>query len=147
MTAQEEALNALRRYVQTQTALLSALQDHGSNQPLSVRLFNMPAHGVLICHSQEWQFTRHGSGVLFRELCSGRKVDVPIEVDNPEVFDLWRLGTYFGSLGRTGVKLLERASGNRGTTILHALETLLDAWQRSGEINGANGLFSFVVRE
>lgn len=55
-------------------------------------------------------FVRHGGGVRFSEQGSARQVDVLDRVDRPDLFDRWRLVTYFGSLRRTGIKLLEHAT-------------------------------------
>jgi len=133
MREQPDAWTELRHDLDTQKALLAALAE-GSERPLSERLGELPVHGAVQVQSQTWDYTRHGAGVSLHLRQSERRIDVADNVDHPERFDHWRLVIYFGSLGRTGSKLRERASGRRGVSASRALDLLLSSWQASGAV-------------
>jgi hypothetical protein len=61
-------------------------------------------------------------------------VDVHDALERPELFDVWRLRTYFGSLGRRGVKCIERAVGRPGVRLDEALSDVLEDLERSGTL-------------
>lgn len=62
-------------------------------------LLGKPKKGVISALGEEWQFTRHGMGILFVGNESNRIVDAHREIFGyPRSFDAWRLSQYFESL-------------------------------------------------
>ena len=136
------AIDEVGHFVRTQRAVLSAVRMRwGPTTPISVLLSEMPPRGNIEAAGESWEYVRHGGGVRFREWRSGRTIDVHDRVDDPEAFDLWRLRTYFGSLGQSGIRVLERSLQSRGVSLDHALTTLLERWQASGDVVEAEGVF------
>lgn len=117
-----DAIDHLRQFVGLQRLLWQALRERHSGA-LTAGLPSIPKHGQLAIENEVWEFQRHGSGVLFSEVSGKRRIDLHDAFAGPEKVDPWRLATYFGSLGRTGEKLVSRAAGNRGT-----LEERIGSW-------------------
>ena len=135
-----DALDEVMEYVALQKSLLSAFcPTAASGGPASFA--DLPKIGEVNVGSEPWRYTRHGAGVLFHHQQTGRQIDVHRHLDRPNLFDAWRLRTYFGSLGRRGVKMVERAIGSRGLPLDQAIEELLDIWLRAEAIIEENGSY------
>lgn len=62
-------------------------------------LLDCPRSGCLRAEGEEWQFQRHGSGICFTGLKSGRVVDVHCGMFlYPRAFEAWRLCQYLESI-------------------------------------------------
>jgi hypothetical protein len=134
------ALGEVERFVHIQKDLLSALRlQVSSTRPLSEVLSELPRRGGVSVQEEVGEYVCHGSGVRFREKQTAVVVDVHVDVDRPDVFDVWRLRSYFGSLGRRGVRVLERAVGIKGVVLERALAILLDRWMESGDVVATSG--------
>jgi len=105
-----------------------------------------PFVGEVEVDARRWQYVRHGGGVEFRELLSRRAIDVHDKLDRPHMFDAWRLQLYFGSLRRTGMKMLERACGRRGISAKDALELLVPHWRDLGAVIDVSGALMLADR-
>jgi hypothetical protein len=82
--------------------------------------------------------------VLFRTLTTGVVVDVHDEFDSPDLFDLWRLRTYFGSLGKQGVQCIVEATGISGQSIDVGLQSALSTLECEGKIERVGQHFRLV---
>lgn len=140
-------LAALRHYVDLQATLLTALRAAFGREPgPEIWLGDVPKRGEVLVRDRTWDFVRHGGGVRFSEQGSARQVDVLDRVDRPDLFDRWRLVTYFGSLQRTGIKLLEHATRQRGLPFPDALDLLLPRLIEAGVVVESEGRFMLVTR-
>jgi len=100
----------LRSFVRTQSSLLAALRSSVAASEASW-LSAAPRGGTVLVDGIGWSFRKHGAGVAFTRTDTGVVVDVHAHADDPALFDLWRLRTYFGSLGGRGVKVVNSAAG------------------------------------
>ncbi|MEM6612873.1 MAG: hypothetical protein AAF652_11595 [Cyanobacteria bacterium P01_C01_bin.72] len=65
----------------------------------NLNLLGKPRSGAISTLREEWQFTRHGEGILFAGKESKQVIDAHREVFNhSSSFDAWRLAQYFESL-------------------------------------------------
>jgi hypothetical protein len=71
-------------------------------------------------------------------------VDVYERLDEPEVFDVWRLGTYFRSLGPRGRKVLAKACGMSETAIDDAVVLVTEELLRAGLVGKDGSGFSVL---
>jgi hypothetical protein len=122
----------LRQYIQLQGRLVRSVLSSKASEPLDP-ICDLPRSGETFIDEQRWSFFRHGTGLRFQS-DQGVVVDVPTKVTDPEVFDIWRLRTYLGSLGRRGVKCIEKSLGERGVVLDNGIERLLDRLRQAGVI-------------
>jgi hypothetical protein len=137
----------LKHMIATQGLLLDAVRAGyaaDGTVSLSQRLWTLPRTGLVLVDGQPWSFMRHGGGILFEEQQSRRKIDVHNYLDSPDVFDVWRCGTYFGSLGRAGVKMISRALGKRGIRMHDAIAILLEDLAEEGLLEKRGIVFRMV---
>jgi len=129
-----EALREIEMFVDLQQALVTAFRaQHGmAGGDLDVRV--VQAAGTIALGADVWEFRRHGAGVAFQQRGSRLLVDVHVSLDDPGVFDQWRLRSYFGSLQQRGRSLLDRATGTSGLTLDDALRMVLDDLVLGGRI-------------
>jgi len=67
-------------------------------------LLGKPKSGIISAFGEEWQFTRHGAGILFEGKESKRIIDAHREIfSHSNSFDAWRLFPYFESLNYSEV--------------------------------------------
>lgn len=113
MGQRQDFVMAIKVFLRLQTALLDAFFQKNPGQHSGLVFFPPVRSGTVFVEGQEWSWQVHGAGVRF--LSPSRvAVDVHTILARPSYFDSWRLRVYFGSLGRTGVKLLERTVGRQG---------------------------------
>ncbi|WP_434420531.1 DUF6896 domain-containing protein [Nannocystis pusilla] len=132
-------LRELRRFVDAQVGLLAAFHRAYASDDGTVRLREIPRVGEVEFEARSWRCARHGGGVAFFEPVTGRAIDVHDKLDRPHVFDAWRLQLYFGSLGRAGAKMLERACARPGLPVSDAVELLVAHWLDTGAVVGVPG--------
>lgn len=133
MKSDREARDALQAFLAAQARLLEALRSvHGGDGRLSAALGQIPRRGAVEVEDGEWRFHRHGAGVMFEHVGSHVRVDVPSDLDEPWFFDAWRLGTYFGSMGRRGTKALEMAIGVRGLDVDESVRSWMERLVAAG---------------
>lgn len=62
---------------------------------------DFPRKGYLKVNNEDWSFRRHGLGILFERYnkVPNIKIDVTNFIDNPNIFDTWRLSIYLNSIG------------------------------------------------
>lgn len=124
-TTDISGLVILRDFLSLQESLLRALE--ATQEPLVPSMNSLiPRAGAIVTTTGEWTFQRHGSGVSFKRRADGCTIDVHTRVQEPTVFDAWRLRTYFGSLGRRGIKLIDKACGNRSASLQEKVELWLE---------------------
>lgn len=138
-------LDELRRFVDTQVALVAAFHRAFARGDGMFWFREIPFVGEVELDAQRWKYTRHGGGVAFYEPVSRRAIDVHDKLDRPHMFDAWRLQLYFGSLRRTGMKMLERACGLRGISAKDALELLVPHWRDLGVVNDVSGALTLAA--
>ncbi|WAS99273.1 DUF6896 domain-containing protein [Nannocystis punicea] len=138
-------LGELRRFVDTQVALVAAFHRAFARGEFWFR--EIPQVGAMELDGRRWEYVRHGGGVGFYERVSRRAIDVHDKFDRPHMFDAWRLQLYFGSLGRTGMKMLERACGRRGISAKDALALLVPHWRDLGAVVDVSGALTLADRE
>lgn len=68
-------------------------------------LFNLPKHGEIYVNDRCWSFRKHGAGVEFSSVDNGTIVDVCERINQPNLFDEWRLSLYFESIHKEGSEL------------------------------------------
>jgi hypothetical protein len=142
LQSRTSGLIVIQQYVALQKQLLHALRiQFDLPQGIAGALDQLPRRGEVNLTGMIWDFTRHGSGVLFRNRASGCRVDIPERVDDPAVIDEWRLGTYFRSMGKAGMKQLHRAIGQRGLPAEDSVALLLERLHAAGHIRRDEGCF------
>lgn len=136
----------VRRFVELQAALLTALHtQHAADLDPRYWLREVPRNGDVTLQGRTWGYFRHGAGFTFIEEGSEREVNAHNNTDVLEYVDAWRLRCYFGSLGRTGVKLIERALGRRGARLYDAAEELLARLHAAGDLIKYESGYRFVA--
>ena len=68
-------------------------------------LLGMPKSGSVEVDNQKWFFKKHGQGFEFRNVNDQRLVDITERIDQPNLFDEWRLHLYFESIDRSSCDL------------------------------------------
>ena len=58
-----------------------------------------------------WSFKKHGAGVKFTNTDDGRLVDICECIDQPELFDKWRLSHYLESINNSNCNLADELTG------------------------------------
>jgi hypothetical protein len=133
--ATQAAVAVVTDFVTMQARLVSAIRTHfGLVNPLSQELERIPRSGAISLDSAVWRFTRHGAGLSFKEQSTRRVIDVHNRVDEPHLFDHWRLATYFGSLGPSGMRVLERVTEMPGLRADDAVVLLTEELFNAGVI-------------
>ena len=123
--------NELESYTRLQQGLLNSLREQ---LKVDGSLASLPRSGELTFDGGIWKFTRHGTGARFEQRATGVVVDIHDEFEHPELFDAWRLRTYFGSLGKRGEKSLQKAVDVRGQPMEKALEQVLSTLSATGQV-------------
>ncbi|MBK05367.1 MAG: hypothetical protein CL920_32050 [Deltaproteobacteria bacterium] len=131
--ARDRLFAEIRHFVSLQQELVTTLSTL-HNLPPHVLSGKFPRQGNLTLKSEEWRYQVHGAGILFIHSTTKVKVDVSDHLQAPELFSLWRLVWYFGSLRRTGVKMIEKALGRQGEALEKALAELLPILEEAGKI-------------
>ncbi len=123
----ELVIQELTAFVRAQTALVAGVGAlYGLGADGVVELTRVPNTGSLTLKSEVWDFKVHGGGIMFEERSSRHRVDVHVRIDDPRVFDAWRLGTYFRSKGAPARKLLDKATGTVGLPLDDVVAILVD---------------------
>lgn len=144
VTPDTHGVAALREFVALQASLLRAL--HVAHSALTPHdLDSIPRSGKLDMPSGTWTFQRHGAGVSFKRERDGCIVDVHARAQEPNTFDAWRLETYFASLGRSGMKRIDKACGTRNGSARQKVALWLQQLEDRGAIRKVDG--AFVLRE
>ncbi|WP_085907767.1 DUF6896 domain-containing protein [Kiloniella majae] len=105
------------RYIEKFVFLQNALwQELGSTitEPIDQHLLNVPRTGLIQFRNTEWQYQKHGGGVLFKEVNGKMKIDFHKVEKGENSFDAWGLATYFGALGGDGRKVLKSVGIQKG---------------------------------
>lgn len=135
-----DALTEVAEYVALQKLLLISLSPRAeSDSQGDAHLAGLARTGEVMVGTDSWSYKLHGAGVLFQHRATGRQVDVHRHLGRPDLFDAWRLRTYFGSLGGRGVKLVEREIGSKGKPLDKAIELLLERWLEAGKVTEEEG--------
>lgn len=101
----------IRVFISTQKKLTKILlSEHPECTNYSL-LFNLPKHGKIKVDNIYWNFKKHGAGVEFCSVENGAIVDVCEHIDQPNLFDEWRLSLYLESIHKEGFKLKDELSG------------------------------------
>jgi hypothetical protein len=98
--ADKEIVQALKEFADLQEQLLLEFekQYHPLNNDIS--FLAKPKTGILKALGEEWKFQKHGMGISFEGIKSGKKVNAHSEViKHKRAFDSWRLYDYFESIG------------------------------------------------
>jgi len=104
---EQEALPLLFELVRKQKLLLGAFRDcfPGTDS----LLLSVPRSGNLICEDVFWEFQKHGTGIIFRELLTGIEIDVSSHLEVQDAVDGWRVATHLQSLKIDCVTFCERS--------------------------------------
>lgn len=92
-----EILPFIRSFLRLQKVLLEAFKSAYPNLHDWHLLLDFPRSGHIAVHSENWSFRRHGTGLIFTN-SNGTVVDVPKYLENPDLFDSWRLLQYLESM-------------------------------------------------
>lgn len=137
-----DALSEVREYVALQKVLIaSLLRRDDASRYAEMNLSGLARTGEVVVDAESWTYKLHGAGVRFQHGATGRQVDIHRSPDRPELFDSWRLRTYFGSLGRRGVKMVEREIGSKGQSLDKAIDLLLERWLEAGIVTEDEGSY------
>lgn len=120
----------IARYVHLQYRLVGTIQA----QYHTSSLLSVANAGRVVAEGSTWSFSKHGSGVRFKSVPSGIVVDVHNEFQRPDLFDHWRLRTYFGSLRKEGARMVKEFASEEGPGLDVALERALAALLARGRL-------------
>ncbi|MCP4500967.1 MAG: hypothetical protein GY822_13495 [Deltaproteobacteria bacterium] len=113
MSQNTEFILAIRQFIELQSALFESFCQDNTGE-ISSNEFHPDARlGVICVNDKDWNWNIHGTGVLFTSSLLV-KVDIHEVLTKSVYFDQYRLRTYFGSLGKKGVQMLERIVGHSG---------------------------------
>jgi hypothetical protein len=101
----------------------------------------VPRTGKLECDGRRWEFTTHGTGVLFVEEGGKWRVDLHDGGNGVDQLDSWRLATFFSGLGREGEKVVTRASGRSHGTMEERVQTWLARLAEEGVLIAEGSAF------
>jgi hypothetical protein len=97
--SKKEILERVKELIRMQDALSRRfIENHLGSRGLENLLF-APNHGEINADGFQWKFTKHGGGVLFSRIGDGLTVDMHKHLDNPKIFDAWRLRQFLESFG------------------------------------------------
>lgn len=143
-------LEKVREFVEVQTRLEHTFREQACGGPTElprVGTIHAQLEGIstLAPLQSDWNFTVHGSGVRFEHRC-GVTVDIHNRRDRPDLFDAWRLGTYFRSLRGRGVRILNGllVPRNRQGGWDAILDDLLCELKSEGKIESVDRWFRIV---
>jgi hypothetical protein len=115
----------LRTFVALQVGLLETLRSTLNGSEATLDMATVPRRGTVVFDNVTWSFFRHGSGIEFSGAGKRPRVDVYDRVDDPTCIDVWRLGTYFRSLGNRGIRLLRLVSSTARSSVEESVLSLL----------------------
>ena len=101
----------IKVFISTQKKLTKALLNEHPECTNYSLLFNLPKHGRIIVDDMYWNFKKHGSGVEFSCVDDGRFVDVCEHIEQPNLFDEWRLSFYLVSIHEGDYNLKSELAG------------------------------------
>ena len=90
----------LKVFISTQKKLSKTLLDEYPECTDYSLLFNLPKNGKINTDDMHWNFKKHGAGVEFSSIDDGRLIDICEHIDQPDLFDEWRLTIYLESINR-----------------------------------------------
>jgi hypothetical protein len=97
--ADKEITFALKDFAETQEQLLLEFEKQYHPFKSDLSFLEKPKTGVLKALGEEWKFQKHGLGIFFKGINSGKNIDVHTGgISNKKAFDSWRLYQYFESI-------------------------------------------------
>lgn len=130
-------------YVQLQKKLLAKLESEFGYR-VDRLLLKLPQKGQINVEEETWQFRKHGLGVSFTNVNSRIIVDVHQYINEPELFDTWRIATYLGSLGHRGERLLRGQVDESKLSLIDRIETYLESLLAEGVLERRNDAYAIV---
>lgn len=103
----------IKMFISTQEKLTKALLMKYPDCTNHSLLFNLPKRGEIEVDGRCWNFKKHGVGVEFSNVDDGTIVDVCERIDQPNLFDEWRLSLYLESTHKESSELKDDLSGLR----------------------------------
>lgn len=104
-------------------------------------LLNLPNTGIVEFDGKIWCLKKHGLGVLFEEQKGQRKIDFHSVANGCNYFDAWGLSTYFGSLGASGRKVLQKAGTYSGSLEEQLKDALTDVEADGAIVGNGEGFY------
>lgn len=101
----------IKVFISTQRKLTKALLNEYPECTNYSLLFNLPKHGRIKVDDMYWNFKKHGAGVEFSSVDDGRLVDVCEHINQPNLFDEWRLSLYLESIHKEDYNLKGELAG------------------------------------
>ena len=94
----KEIVVALNDYVEIQENLIVEFQKQYHSLSSDINLLKQPKTGISSALGEEWEFQKHGAGIVFEGNRSGKVIDAHRGIiSNTKAFDSWRLAEYFES--------------------------------------------------
>ncbi|MEC4091932.1 MULTISPECIES: DUF6896 domain-containing protein [Pseudoalteromonas] len=103
----------IKAFISTQRKLTRALLNEYPECTNYSLLINLPKYGRIKVDDMYWNFKKHGAGVEFSCVDDGRLVDVCEHIDQPDLFDEWRLSLYLESIHKEDCNLKGELAGLR----------------------------------
>lgn len=94
-----DILFQLRNLVLEQKRLLGSLTSRYPSILADRLLFSLPNSGEISVDGEKWEYRKHGLGICFKNVVSTKEIDVVRHIENPLIFDQWRLEIYLESCG------------------------------------------------
>jgi hypothetical protein len=90
----------IKKFVGYQKVLWNEFFLHNPELKDFIRLLDFPRNGYLEIDNEVWRFHKHGSGISFEREGNDPKliVDMARFVNQPEIFNGWRLSIYLNSI-------------------------------------------------
>ena len=96
-------MKLIYQFVSLQNSLMFVFHENYRDSQDHKFLLDFPRSGVLELDGVEWSFHKHGAGLLFENQKSGAIVDIHKHIQQPKIFDLWRLERFLESVGHKDV--------------------------------------------
>lgn len=94
-----QIVSVLKEFAETQEKLICEFQKQYHSLSNDSGLLKHPKTGLLSILEEEWKFQKHGVGIVFEEITSGKIIDAHNGINSSKkAFDSWRLSEYFESI-------------------------------------------------
>lgn len=104
-----------------------------------------PKTGLLSAINEEWKFQKHGIGICFENIKSGKTIDAHNGIGiNKKAFDAWRLMQYFESIGIDEIVWKSKPYYTENDNELDELLEILSKINVIKQISNRNKLYELI---